>query len=76
MYELIRFLASSPGRITSVGGGAALILLGLLVVQGAAGWVIAAVGLVPLGTGVLDVCILGPVAGLPFSGSEIRHNMR
>ena len=76
MHALVSFLASSTGRLVCVGAGVALILLGILAVQGTAGWVIAAIGLLPLGTGAFDVCILGPLAGLPFSGAAIRHNVR
>jgi hypothetical protein len=76
MHALIAFLVSSTGRIARVVAGVILIILGVLVVQGTVGWVIAAIGLLPIATGSLDLCLFGPLAGLPFSGAEIRRNMR
>jgi hypothetical protein len=76
MKALIGFLASSTGRLVRAVAGIALILIGVLVVQGVAGWVIAAIGLVPLAAGAFDVCVFAPLAGLPFSGPEIRRYFR
>ena len=47
-------------------------IIGLFVVEGAWGWVIAIVGLVPLAAGAFDVCIFSRLFGGPFKGSEIR----
>jgi hypothetical protein len=76
MKVLIGFLASSTGRLVRAIAGIALILLGVLVVQGAAGWIIAAIGMVPLAAGAFDVCVFAPLAGLPFSGPAIRRHFR
>jgi hypothetical protein len=76
MNALLGLIVSPAGRLARAAVGFVIILIGLLVVQGTVGWIIAAVGLVPLGTGVFDVCILAPLAGLPFSGSEVRRLTR
>jgi hypothetical protein len=76
MHALIAFLASSTGRAVRAVAGIVLILIGVLAVGGTAGWIIAAIGLVPLGAGAFDVCLFAPLAGLPFSGPEIRRKTR
>ena len=66
------FMASSAGRLARVVAGAALLLIGLLVVKGAGGIVLAIVALVPLLAGVFDVCVFSALAGGPFKGADIR----
>ena len=66
------FMASAAGRATRAVAGVALIVVGLLVVEGTWGWVVAAVGLVPLFAGLFDVCIFSRLFGGPFKGSDIR----
>jgi Inner membrane protein YgaP-like, transmembrane domain len=73
MNGLIEFLASSTGRLTRVIAGAALILIGLFVVGGAVGVILAVIGAVPLLAGIFDVCVFAPLAALPFSGPAIRR---
>jgi hypothetical protein len=48
-----------------------LIYLGLSVVQGVAGTIIAAAGVVPIATGLLNVCLIGPLIGAPMKGSSL-----
>jgi hypothetical protein len=67
-----KFLASGAGRLTRIVAGLALILLGIVVIQGAAGWAVAAVGLIPLLAGIFDVCVISALAGGPFHGADIR----
>lgn len=66
------FMASMPGRITRIVAGIALILLGLLVIEGTVGIILAIIGLVPLLAGAFDVCVFSKLFGGPFKGSEIR----
>jgi hypothetical protein len=73
MNALFAFLASPAGRVVRVVAGLALILIGLLVVQGTWGWVLALVGLVPLLAGLFDYCVFAPLARLPFSGKALRQ---
>ena len=51
------------GRTARVIAGVALIVAGL-VAGGALGWVLAIVGLVPLGAGLAGVCLFAPLMGV------------
>jgi hypothetical protein len=76
MNALFSFMASPAGRVTRVVAGLALILIGLLVVQGTWGWVLAIVGLVPLLAGLFDFCVFAPLARLPFGGKDLRQAVK
>ena len=76
MNALFTFMASPAGRVTRVVAGLALILIGLLVVQGTWGWVLAIVGLVPLLAGLFDFCVFAPLARLPFGGKDLRQALK
>lgn len=65
-------LSSRMGRIGRVVAGLALIVGGLFVLGGTAGILIAAIGLVPLLAGVLDVCLFSALFGGPLRGSDVR----
>lgn len=67
-----QFMASTVGRLVRIGAGSALIALGLLVVGGVAGLVVAAIGLVPLLAGAMDICIFSRLFGGPLAGPDIR----
>ena len=69
----VRFMASSTGRALRIVAGVALIGVGLLLVGGTTGYVIAAVGLIPLLAGLFDVCLLAALFGQPLSGRAIRE---
>ena len=62
------FMASPLGRGLRVVFGALLIYVGLAVVQGVGGTLLAAVGVVPIATGLLNVCLIGPLLGAPLKG--------
>jgi len=66
------FMASTAGRIVRVVAGIALVALGLLVLKGTVGIVVAVVGLVPLAAGLFDFCVFAPLFGCPMSGPMIR----
>lgn len=66
------FMASAAGRAARVIAGIALLLIGLLVVKGAGGIVLAVVALVPLLAGLFDVCVFSALFGGPFKGADIR----
>lgn len=72
MNPLIAFLASTAGRGVRAVAGLILIALGLLVLQGTAGIIVAVIGIVPLAAGVFDFCLFAPIFGAPLSGSKIR----
>jgi len=67
-----QFMASGLGRGLRIVAGIVLIAIGLGVVGGTGGIVLAAVGLVPLLAGLLDVCLIGALFGAPLRGSEVR----
>lgn len=73
MNALFRFLASPAGRVVRVVAGIVLIAVGLFLVQGVGGWILAIIGLVPLGAGVFDRCVFAPLFGLPFVGPNLRR---
>jgi hypothetical protein len=75
MKALFTFLASQTGRIVRIVAGLALILVGWLALQGAAGWIVAIVGLVPLLAGLFDRCVFAPLFGLPFVGPSLRSTL-
>ncbi len=65
------FMSSPMGRGLRVVFGGVLIYLGLSVVQGVAGTILAAAGVVPIATGLLNVCLIGPLIGAPMKGSSL-----
>ena len=71
MKALFTFMASPAGRIARAVAGVVLIVLGIAL--GGAGWILAAVGLIPLLAGVFDVCLLAPLFHQPLRGAEFRH---
>jgi hypothetical protein len=75
MKAFFRFLASPTGRLVRVVAGLVLIVVGIAVVQGAVGWILAIVGLVPLAAGVFDRCVFAPLFGLPFAGPRLRQTL-
>lgn len=63
-------MSSPAGRLARVALGAGLIGLGLG--RGPKGWPLAALGLLPLSMGALDLCALAPLASLPVQGEQLR----
>jgi hypothetical protein len=75
MKAVFRFLASSAGRVVRAIAGLALIVVGLAVVGGVVGWILAIIGLVPLAAGIFDRCVFAPLFGLPFAGPRLRQTL-
>ena len=67
-----QFMGSGLGRATRIVAGVALIAGGLLSIGGTTGYIVAAIGLVPLLAGAFDVCVVSRLFGGPFAGSAIR----
>lgn len=67
-----RFMASGAGRILRILIGLVLLYVGLTMVHGALGALIAIIALVPIGGGTLNFCVLGPVIGAPFWGKDLH----
>ena len=72
MNPIIKFLASSSGRIVRVIAGIALVLWGLMGLGGTVGIIVAVVGAVPLLAGLFDFCVFAPLFGAPLNGKKIR----
>jgi hypothetical protein len=76
MNAFFGFLASSTGRAVRAIAGIVLIVIGIALIQGTVGWIVAIVGLVPLGAGVFDKCVIAPLLGLPFAGPDLRSRLK
>ena len=72
MKSFFGFMGSMNGRIVRAVAGIVLIVLGLLLVKGGGGWILAIVGLVPLAAGLVDFCVFAPLFGMPFQGKALR----
>jgi hypothetical protein len=72
MNLFIRFMASPAGRILRLVAGAGIIAWGLMVTGGDTGKIIAAIGMLPILTGALNICVVAPLLGGPLSGSKVR----
>ena len=68
----VKFMSSTAGRITRAVAGIVLIVVGLLVVHGTGGIILAIVGVLPLAAGAFDFCVFAPLFGAPFAGSKAR----
>ena len=71
---MMGFMASRTGRWTCVLAGASL-MVGGLSFQSGGGRALALAGLVPLLSGVFDVCLLAPLFGLPVNGKALRREI-
>ncbi len=70
MTPFFRFMASTSGRVTRIVAGVVIVAAGALL--GGGWWALAAVGLVPLAAGILDVCVFAPLFRRPFNGARLR----
>jgi hypothetical protein len=69
-------MSSGSGRGLRIVVGIVLIAVGLAVVGGTSGIVLAVVGLVPLLAGLLDVCLIGVLFGAPLNGADVRAHAK
>ena len=66
MNALFRFLASPAGRVVRVVAGIVLIAVGLFLVQGVGGWILAIIGLVEDSELSIRQTLLVPTCGVPL----------
>jgi membrane-associated protease RseP (regulator of RpoE activity) len=67
-FELL--MASGYGRLIRVAIGLTIITLALLLIDGIARYPVAALGLIPIAAGVLNLCPVAPLWGGHFLGSR------
>ena len=73
--QIVKFMTSGMGRGARVALGIVIMLIGLFLVQGTAGTVMALVALVPIAGGLFDFCLLGFALGYPLNGAEARKKL-
>jgi hypothetical protein len=66
----VTFMRSGAGRGARIVAGVAIIIVGLALVKGAAGVVIAVIGLVPLLAGIFNFCLFAPLFGMDLMGRK------
>jgi hypothetical protein len=67
-----RFMTSLAGRLLRIVAGIALIVIGLAVIHGTGGIILAVIGLVPLVAGIFNFCVFAPLFGGPFLGKDVH----
>lgn len=70
MNGFVGFMQSAAGRLLRIVVGLALMALGVLVVGGGWGAILAAIGAVPLIAGVIGVCLFAPLFGYTLTGER------
>ena len=65
-----RLMSSGYGRLIRVGMGVIVITLAMLLLDGPARYAVAALGLIPIGAGVLNLCPVAPIWGGHFIGAK------
>jgi hypothetical protein len=67
-----RFMSSVTGRLIRFFAGLALIIIGLAVVHGTGGIILAVIGAVPFFASIFNVCVFAPLFGGPFFARDIK----
>jgi len=70
--KFAKFMSSMTGRLLRIVAGIALVLVGLLVVQGTGGIILAVVGALFMLVGIFNVCLIAPLFGGPFKGADVK----
>jgi hypothetical protein len=73
--QFVKFITSGMGRAARIALGIVIMLLGLIVVQGTIGTIMAVVALIPIAGGLFDFCLIGFALGYPLKGSEARKKL-
>jgi len=68
--RFVSFMRGGSGRIARVLLGIVLLTVGLVLVGGTAGTVLAIFSAIPIASGVTGFCPLGPLFGVDFRGRE------
>ncbi len=67
-----RFMSSIFGRLLRIVAGVALLVIGLVVVHGTGGIILALVGVVVAAAGLFNFCIFAPLFRGPFWARDIK----
>lgn len=70
--QFVKFMTSGMGRGARIVLGLVILSVGLLVVQGTPGTIMAVLSLIPISGGVFDFCLIGFALGYPLKGEEAR----
>lgn len=70
MKSFVKLMASPFGRIIRIIAGLTIIAWGLLGIGDTNGYIVAAIGILPVLTGTFNICIVAPLLGSPLSGSK------
>ncbi|MBI5928943.1 MAG: DUF2892 domain-containing protein [Chloroflexi bacterium] len=65
-----KFMAGPIGRGVRIAAGILLILVGLFVIEGTGGWIVAIIGIAPVLAGAFNFCLIAPLIKAPFFGKE------
>ena len=69
-------MATRTGSIIRILIGLVLLVVGICWGQGAAGYIMVIVGLVPIVAGIFDKCLFAALFKLPSNGTELRQKIR
>ena len=72
MNPFVSFMASTAGRVLRAIAGIVLLYVGLQLMAGVGGIIVAIIGVVMIAAGVFDFCLFAPLFGNPLSGKKIR----
>ncbi len=75
MNNIFKFLAGPAGRLTQGIAGTACIMLALYWIDTTQGAIVGIFGLLLLADAIFDVCVVGPLCGLPFQGLALRKEI-
>lgn len=64
------WMAGNSGRLLRIVAGAAIVVVGLMGIDGTWGTAVAVIGLVPIAAGLVNVCFIAPFLRAPFRGRD------
>jgi hypothetical protein len=71
----VKFMTSGMGRAARIVLGIIILSVGLLVVKGVPGTIMALVALIPISGGLFDFCLIGFALGYPLQGTAARKKL-
>lgn len=74
MNDFFRFIASPTGRVVRIAAGLTLAATSLIGAK-KPNLLLLGISMVPLSAGLFDWCVMGPLAGKPFQGEELRRQL-